>query len=211
MQYNAITLDPPWSYERTHGQGVANKQYSLMTWADLAALGPLIHAVAAPDCAIFLWVCAPLLMETTEVVRAWGFRYISKAFCWLKTYPDGSYFVGLGSHTRANTEDVWLLSNGTPRRKDNAIYQIIPTMESEAIAAPLGRHSRKPEEFYRRVERYTDGPFLEVFGRERRAGWTTIGNAIDGLDIRDSLTRLALDEALPIVRPATAQAVMELV
>lgn len=61
MKYNVITLDCPWPYDRTSGQGVANKQYSLMTWDDLYALGPLVKAVAAPDCAIFLWTTAPLL------------------------------------------------------------------------------------------------------------------------------------------------------
>lgn len=205
MKYNAITLDPPWPYERTAGQGVANTQYDLMTWGDLAALGPLIHALAAPNCPIFLWTTAPLLMEITEVVRAWELRYITKAFSWLKTYADGSYFVGVGSHTHSNTEDVWLLSNGTPRRKQAGIYQVIPTMESEAIAAPLTRHSAKPEEFYRRVERYQDGPFLEVFARRRRAGWDCIGNELDGLDIRESLARLAADEPLPVVRADISQ------
>lgn len=199
MQYKVITLDCPWSYERTAGQGVANKQYELMTWEDLSSLGPLLHAVAAPDCAIFLWTCAPLLMETAEMVKKWeGFRYITKAFTWLKTYPDGSYFVGLGSHTRGNTEDVWLLSNGTPKRNHTDVYQIIPTLESEAVAALLTRHSEKPEEIYRRIERYIDGPYLEIFGRRRRAGWMTIGGELDGLDIRESLARLANDEPLPV-------------
>ena len=197
MQYNAITIDPPWEYERAAGQGVASKQYALMTWDDLRALGPLIRAVAAPNCAIFLWTCAPLVIETVELVQSWGLRYITKAFCWLKTYPDGSYFVGLGSHTRGNTEDVWLLSNGTPRRRHNDVYQIVPTLESEAIAAPLTRHSAKPEEVYRRIERYIDGPYLEVFARRPRAGWTTIGLELDGLDIRESLIRLSRDEPLP--------------
>jgi hypothetical protein len=48
LKYKVITLDPPWPYDRTSGQGVANKQYSLMTWDDLYALGPQIKAVAAP-------------------------------------------------------------------------------------------------------------------------------------------------------------------
>lgn len=209
MKYNVITLDPPWQYERTAGQGVAHKQYSLMTWDDLKAIGPLLHAVAAPDCAIFLWTCAPLLMETAELVRAWGLRYVTKAFCWLKTYPDGSYFVGLGSHTRGNTEDVWLLSNGTPRRKDNAVYQIVPT--TEAVQAPIGRHSAKPAEVYRRIERYIDGPYLAIFERQQRLGWTSIGMELDGLDIRESLARLAADEQLPVVRSTTGQSVMDLV
>lgn len=210
MKYNVITIDPPWEYERTAGQGVANKQYSLMTWQDLHALGPLLHAVAAPDCAICLWTCAPLLLRTAELVQIWGFRYITKAFCWLKTYPNGGFVLNVGSHIRANTEDVWLLSNGTPRRKNNDICQVVPTLESEAVITTRGRHSAKPEEVYRRIERYLDGPYLEVFARRRRAGWTSIGDGIDGLDIRESLARLAADEPLPMVRTQTNQLTLEL-
>lgn len=190
MKFKAITLDPPWEYKRTVGQGVANKQYGLMTWDDLKSLGPMLHAVAEPDCAIFLWTCSPLLMETTDMVRAWGFRYITKAFSWLKMYVDGSFFVGLGSHTRGNTEDVWLLSNGTPKRGATDVLQIVPTFD-DALLARIGRHSAKPEEMYRRVERYIDGPYLEVFARRQRPGWVCLGNEIDGLDIRDALQRVA--------------------
>ena len=205
MQYNAIILDPPVPYERTAGQGVANKQYSLMTWDDLAALGTLLHAVAAPNCAIFLWICPPLLMETAAMVRAWNMRYITKAFCWTKIYDNGGFVCGLGSHTRANSEDVWLLSNGTPRRDNADVYQVVATLETETIIAPPGPHSRKPEEIQNRIERYSGGPYLEIFARRRRPGWTTIGNELDGLDIRESLARLAADAPLPMVARTTAE------
>lgn len=198
MQYNVITLDPPWPYDRTSGQGVANKQYSLMTWDDLYALGPLIKAVAAPDCAIFMWTTAPLLIETVDMVKAWRLRYVTKAFSWVKTYQDGGIFFGIGSYTASNTEDVWLLSNGTPKRKAKDVSQVVPTAE-ETIVAPMGRHSKKPEEMQNRVERLLSGPYLEIFSRRQRPGWTCIGNELDGLDIRESLARIAADQALPIV------------
>ena len=198
VKYNVITLDPPWPYERTHGQGIAEREYDLMTWDGLAALGSLIEAVAAPNCAIYLWTTAPLLMEITDCVRAWPFRYITKPFCWVKTTRNGSIFFGIGSYTASNTEDVWLLSNGTPRRNVKNVSQIVATTETEAIIAPMGKHSAKPEEMYRRVERLHSGPYLEIFARRQRPGWTCIGNELDGLDIRDSLARLALNEPLPV-------------
>ena len=118
MKFKAITLDCPWPYDRTNGQGVANAQYGLMTWDDLYAVGSFVKAVAAPDCAIFMWTTAPLLMETVDMVRAWRLRYVTKAFSWVKTYAgSGGIFFGIGSYTASNTEDVWLLSNGTPKRK----------------------------------------------------------------------------------------------
>ena len=49
----------------------------------------------------------------------------------------------------------------------------------EVILAPVREHSRKPDEFYRRVERYCDGPFADLFARERRPGWDAWGDQID--------------------------------
>jgi N6-adenosine-specific RNA methylase IME4 len=61
-----------------------------------------------------------------------------------------------------------------------------------AIEEPLSRHSRKPDEFYRRVKKlYAGRKVLELFSREPRRGFTVLGNEIDGTDIRESLERLA--------------------
>lgn len=198
--FPVIMLDPPWPYDRTIGQGVAGKQYDLMTWADIAALGPLLQRLAAPDCAVLVWTTAPLLMEQTETVKAWGFRYITKAFCWVKTKrPSQAIFHGVGSYTASNTEDVWLLSNGTPRRRSAGVSQVVPTVDAEGIVAPMGRHSRKPAAVQDRVEDLFAGPYLEVFARRRRPGWTCVGNELDGLDVHESLARVAAGQPLPVL------------
>ena len=192
MQYQTILLDPPWPYDRTHGQGIAGKEYSLMTWNDIHALGDLIRAVALPNCAILCWVTAPLLIEQTDTIRRWGFRYITKAYCWVKTTRNGAIWHGIGSYTASNTEDVWLLSNGTPIRHGAIASQVVPT--SETIIAARSIHSRKPDAIHRAIEQRFPGPYLELFARRQRAGWTCVGNEIDGRDIREAL---ALEAAKP--------------
>lgn len=144
------------------------------------------------------------------MVRAWRLRYITKAFSWVKTYRTGGIFFGIGSYTASNTEDMWLLSNGTPKRKAKNVSQIVPTVE-DAIVASMGIHSEKPEEVYSRIERLMPGPYLEIFARRPRAGWQTIGNELDGLDVRESLRRLAIDEQVLALTTPKAQEVMELV
>jgi N6-adenosine-specific RNA methylase IME4 len=51
------------------------------------------------------------------------------------------------------------------------------------------KHSRKPDEVRRMVERASPGPRLELFGRELTDGWTVWGNeadsARDGADVSD--------------------------
>lgn len=211
MRYPVILADPPvpfecWSKPTKVGSGnrTAADHYSLMTWDDLNGLGPLIQDVAADDCVLFLWVCQPLLIETLRMAEAWGFSYKTKAFSWLKTYGDSSsFFVGMGYWTRANTEDVLLFTRGKPRRTDKGVYQVLATLEQDpystpAVIAPMTRHSEKPQAIQDRIERLVEGPYLELFARRRRAGWATIGNELDGLDIRDSLARVAVDALLPV-------------
>ena len=218
MQYNVILADPPVPFE-TWGKrpgGIdsraAEAHYSTMTWADLNALGPSIEAIAAPDACLFLWMCQPLLIETLVMAKEWGWNYRTKAFTWVKTYvgSPSSFFVGMGYWTRANTEDVLLFTRGNPRRTSKRVYQVLATLETPAVIAPMTRHSEKPDEVQDRIERLVDGPYCELFARRRRPGWCCLGQELDGLDIRDSLAKLAADEALPVVKANTAQAVMEL-
>lgn len=219
MRYPVILIDPPVPFEawgkRPGGidSRAAEAHYSTMTWDDLNGLGAAIQAVAAPDCCLFLWMCQPLLIETLAMAAAWGFEYKTKAFSWVKTYVNSpsTFFVGMGYWTRANTEDVLLFTRGNPHRTSKRVYQVLATLDTPAVIAPMTRHSEKPDEVQDRIERLVDGPYLEIFGRRRRPGWSTVGNELDGLDIRDSLARLAADAPLPIVAPDTAQAVMELV
>ena len=196
MRFNTIALDPPWPYDRTHGQGIAEREYKVMTWDDIAGLGALLAPLMAPNCAVLVWVTAPLLIETVAALGQWNgprgrpLRYITKAFTWVKIYADGGVYVGLGSHTRSNTEDVWLYSNGSPRRMADDVSQV--------VMSRIGKHSRKPDEVYRRIERLYPGPRLEVFARRPRPGWVTVGNEIDGQDVRDALRALALAEQPPV-------------
>ena len=48
------------------------------------------------------------------------------------------------------------------------------------IATRKREHSRKPDELYPVIEGCSRGPFLELFARQRRPGWTSWGNEVDG-------------------------------
>lgn len=39
-------------------------------------------------------------------------------------------------------------------------------------------HSRKPDEMYEIIESCSPGPYVELFARERRKGWTQWGDEI---------------------------------
>jgi MT-A70 len=72
--------------------------------------------------------------------------------------------------TRANVETVLLAKRGSPRRLAADVHQV--------VIAPVGEHSAKPDEVYRRIERLYPGPYLELFARKSRPRWTVWKNEI---------------------------------
>ena len=54
--------------------------------------------------------------------------------------------------------------------------------------ARIMEHSKKPEEIRERiVELCGNLPRIELFARERCEGWVSLGNEIDGKDIREAI------------------------
>ena len=45
----------------------------------------------------------------------------------------------------------------------------------QAIVEPKRQHSRKPN-IYDRIERLVAGPYIELFARTQRPGWSAWGN-----------------------------------
>ena len=132
---------------------------------------PEVQALAAPDCALFLWAVAPLLPGALHLIEDWGFTYKTVAFTWVKQNPAGAGFhKGMGYWTRANPEICLLATRGHPSRLARDVDQL--------VIAPRGRHSAKPEEVPARIERLVAGPYLELFARRERPGWTVWGNQV---------------------------------
>jgi N6-adenosine-specific RNA methylase IME4 len=186
MKYGAILIDPPWSFkvwskDTGHGRS-AESHYPTMQPGELLTLP--IQELAAPDCALFMWVTMPTLPQAIALGEAYGFQYKTAAFTWVKTLRGGfGWHFGMGYWTRANAELCLLFTKGSPKRKARNVRQV--------IIAPVGVHSAKPDEQYERIERLVDGPYVEVFARRPWPGWDAIGNEIDGRDVRDVLQEAA--------------------
>ena len=122
--YNIIYADPPWRYEQRKVQGAAENHYPTMSIDELCAL-PVLE-LAAKDCALFLWATFPQLPEALRLIRAWGFRYKTVAFVWLKrNRKSPSWFYGMGYWTRSNAEICLLATKGKPKRQSAGVHQFI--------------------------------------------------------------------------------------
>ena len=172
-RYGAVVSDPPWAFRTWSDKGrdrSADKHYGLL---DLDAIKALpVANLAAPDCALFLWATWPMLGDALEVIRAWGFKYKSVGFVWVKVNKDDTPFMGLGYWTRANTEPCLLATRGKPKRLHADVSQV--------IIEPRREHSRKPDCIHERIERLVGGPYIELWARRsERPGWTFWGDEID--------------------------------
>lgn len=111
-----------------------------------------------------------MVEEAYSVVRAWGFVPKSE-IVWRKLTPKGRLHFGMGRTVRASHETCIVAKRGRIGVKNRSIRSM--------FEAPVGRHSAKPESFYDLVEDLVDGPYVELFARRHRPGWTCIGNELE--------------------------------
>lgn len=175
--HRVLVADPPWPFEdklpgETRG---AERNYSLLSIDALKAfpLPPL-----ADDCALFLWRVASQQQEALDVVHAWGFAPVKSELVWLKKTKTGKRWFGMGRVVRAEHEVCLIARRGNPAVLNHSVRSTFVT-EVDGLSATVGRHSEKPEEFYRIVELLYDGPYAELFARRQRLGWTCLGNEVN--------------------------------
>jgi len=135
---------------------------------DICALP--VKDIADKDCVLFLWVTYPILQDCFKVIEAWGFKYSTAAFVWVKKNKIAdSPFIGCGAWTRANSELCLLATKGSITRLDAGVSQIID--------AAIDEHSKKPASARQLITRLVgELPRIELFSRNAADGWDVWGN-----------------------------------
>lgn len=172
-KFSTILADPPWQFQNRTGKVAPEhrrlNRYETMTLNDIEALP--VEGCCGETAHLYLWVPNALLPEGLSVLGAWGFQYKSN-IVWHKVRKDGGPDGrGVGFYFRNTTE---LILFGT--RGKNA--RTLPPGRSQVniIRSQKREHSRKPDEAYGLVEACSPGPFLELFARGKRPGWSSWGN-----------------------------------
>ena len=173
-KYSIIYADPPWAYRVWSKKGqesTAASHYSTMSVQEIKSLP--VEEIAANDCALFLWATYPNLVEAFEVLKAWGFKYKTVAFTWVKqNRKSDGLFTGMGYWTRANAEICLLATRGHPKRINANVRQVILSHVEE--------HSKKPDEARDRIVKLMgDLPRVELFARQATEGWDVWGNEVE--------------------------------
>lgn len=177
--FPVIYADPATSFKTRSAKGMgrsAERHYRTMTWPQLFDLGGEVQRVAAPHAVLLLWTTWPHLVNSLKLMETWGFQYKTCGFDWLKA--DGASIdlfdspikadMKMGYWTRSNGEPCLLGTRGRPKRQSAGVRM--------GVIEPARQHSRKPDIIYSRIEKLVKGPYLEMFARTQRPGWTAWGN-----------------------------------
>lgn len=136
MKYKTIYADPPWM--ECGGGKIkrgADRHYPLMKTKDIAAL-PVRDLIDPEGCHLYIWTTNNFFPDALEVVKAWGFEYVT-TITWLKDRQ------GLGQYYRGLTEHCIFA-----RTKKALPYKMLGGKRQQGVTgfqAEKSVHSRKPE------------------------------------------------------------------
>ena len=156
-KYQIIYADPPWN--ETGGGKIkrgADKHYPLMKTRDIIALP--VEEIAAQNAHLYLWTTNNFLPDALAVMKAWGFDY-KTIITWVKDR------IGLGQYFRGQTEHCLFGVRGM------LPYKIVNGKRQQGTTvfhAPRTKHSAKPIEMRRLIEKVSDrNDFnkIELFAR----------------------------------------------
>jgi N6-adenosine-specific RNA methylase IME4 len=173
-QFGAILIDPPWRFANRTGkvgpEHTRLHRYRTLSFEAITALP--VARFALPRSHLYLWCPNALLLEALTIMKAWGFTYKTN-LVWYKIRQDGGPDGrGVGFYFRNVTELLLFGVKGHLRTLAPGRTQVNLFMSRK------GDHSRKPVAVYDLIARCRPGPYLELFARDRRDGWTQWGDEV---------------------------------
>ena len=174
-RFHTVLADPPWRFQNRTGKVAPEHRrlhrYETMALEEIMAL-PVADLVEEPA-HLYLWVPNALIPEGLQVLGAWGFEY-KTTLIWHKVRKDGgSDGRGVGFYYRNVTESVLFGVRGKAARTLPPARR-----QTNLIATRKREHSRKPDELYPVIEACSRSPFIELFARGSRPGWTSWGHEV---------------------------------
>lgn len=157
--------DPPWRYGSTRptsrGYARSGLDYETLTVEQIRALP--VASLAEDDAHLYLWTTNKHLEHAPSIARAWGFEP-SITLVWCKPPKGHQIFAAFN----ICTEFVLFCRRG--------VLPATQTIERNWWEWKRHAHSAKPEAFIDTVEQVSPPPYVELFARRQRLGWSTWGN-----------------------------------
>lgn len=170
IKYKCILVDPPWPLTMAgqrkrakEGRKPDSLPYKTMTIEEIKSIR--VEDNADIGCHLWLWTTNQHIEDGFDVMRSWGFKYLMPIH-WIKPSGMGNWFIH-----RTQTM-LFGYYKKCQFNKDRYRPNIIMTKDPK-------RHSQKPEESFELIESISNGPYLELFARQKRNGWDSLGDEVN--------------------------------
>lgn len=180
-KYTIFYADPPWKYEnaivnskrKRRSESRASDHYPTLELEEICAIP--IKPLAEKDALLYLWTTGTHMEEAIKVGQAWGFTFKTVAFVWNKNISVAGFY------TMTQCEYCLVFKHGRIPKPhgDRNIRQLLETTETEFHTIKRGKHSVKPYQIRKRIEKmHPEQSKIELFAREAFPGWDNWGNEI---------------------------------
>ena len=163
-RYRVIYADPPWSYGNNMPDYHSEQRdyYPVMSLDEICAMP--VREWVEDDAVLFLWATSPILEESFEVIKSWGFHY-KASFVWDKVKHN------MGHYNSVRHEFLLICTRGACQPDVRKLFDSVVSEERT-------EHSRKPVVFRTIIDTiYPHGARIELFCRgEAPSPWATFGN-----------------------------------
>lgn len=183
MKYQIVLSDPPWQQTKGNLRKCRPNQGKSLDYEtlSLSEIKQIHKDVSESLCDIkhnfFVWTIDKYLHDTESIMKDIGYELHAR-FIWNKLNGIAPAFTVRYSHEYL----LWFYKKGNILMPDITQRGKFTTVFSEQATI----HSKKPEYAYSMIESmFPDTQKLELFARSKRAGWTCLGNEIDGTDLRN--------------------------
>lgn len=177
--YNTLVIDPPWPISLTGNFKGRNSRkdtlpYKTMSLKEIEQFP--IKDYANIGAHIYLWTTNKYLNYAFNVLKCWNasFHLVLVGTKQSGIAPNCGYVFA--------TEFCLLAFFGRPAKK----WKTIGKLNHFQMKAIPGKHSAKPDKFYSLVEEMSPGPYIDIFSRKDRTGWSVFGDETGKFN--DSLT-----------------------
>jgi len=178
--FSVVYADPPWAFATYSKKNIKKSpdfHYDCMSLDWIKNLP--VQDVATEDSVCLMWCTAPMIREGLETLESWGYKYKTMGAWAKRSKADKAWQFGLGYLYRSAMEPWILGTRGNPKSLSKSIRNL--------IVAPVRAHSQKPDQMIENIESQFTGPYLEMFCREARPGWSCFGNQVGLLNRNPSV------------------------
>jgi N6-adenosine-specific RNA methylase IME4 len=172
-KYKTIYLDPPWKIctGGKGGWGTPQNHYKVMDIDGIIKELQWLKPMIAEQAHCYMWVVNNKIEDALRLINELGFTYITN-LVWVKDR------IGMGQYFRGQHELLFFARKGKPmpyKYEDGGKKVTI----SSVVIEPREEHSKKPHCFYDIIERISPAPYIELFARNKKEGWTSWGDELD--------------------------------